>query len=80
MRKPTAWIKHFGADGKYSIVFCGPGGCGDPANEGRKKFITKDPHYQVISEDEIREQSGEEWETYRRCTKDTHPVLKLKEK
>lgn len=72
-------IKHFGPDGKYSIVFCGPGGCGDPANDGRKTFITKDPHYQVIGDDELKEQTSDGWETYRRCTKDTHPVLKYKE-
>jgi len=72
-------IKHFGTDGKYSIVFCGPGGCGDPANEGPKTFITKDPRYQVISEDELREKTGDGWETYHRCTRDTHPVLKYKQ-
>ena len=72
-------IKHYGTDGKYSIVFCGPGGCGNPANEGRKTFITKDSHFQVISEDELKEQSGGGWETYHRCTRDTHPVLKDRE-
>ena len=51
-------IKHFGTDGKYSIVFCGPGGCGDPADEGRKTFITKDPHFQVVSEDELKQQTA----------------------
>lgn len=72
-------IKHFGIDGKYSIVFCGPGGCGDPASEGAKTFITKDPHYQVISEDELREKTADGWETYHRCTRETHPVLKYKD-
>jgi len=78
-----AWglqIKHFGAAGKYSLVFCGPGGCGDPENEGRKTFITQDPHFQVISEDELKEQTASGWETYRRCTRDTHPLLKYKDK
>lgn len=77
-----AWgdqIMPYGADGKYSIVFCGPGGCGDPSSEGRITFITKDPHYEVISEDEIKERSADGWDTYRRCTRDTHPVLKYKE-
>ena len=69
-------IKHFGADGKYSIVFCGPGGCGDPADEGRKTFITKDPHFQVVSEDELKQQSADGWETYHRCSKDPQPALK----
>ena len=72
-------IKHFGKDGKYSIVFCGPGGCGDPQNEGRKTFISKDPHYQVLSEDELKEQTPDGWDTYHRCTKDTNPVLKYRD-
>jgi len=72
-------IKHYGKDGKYSIVFCGPGGCGDPENEGRMSFISKDPHYQVISEDEWKEQMPGGWDTYHRCTKDTNPVLKYKD-
>jgi hypothetical protein len=72
-------IKHYGKDGKYSIVFCGPGGCGNPDNEGRKTFISKDPHYQVINEGEVKEQTLSGWETYHRCTKETNPVLKYKD-
>jgi hypothetical protein len=72
-------IKHYGKDGKYSIVFCGPGGCGDPENEGRKTFISKDTHYQAISEDELKQQTSSGWQTYHRCTKDTNPVLKYKD-
>jgi hypothetical protein len=71
-------VKHCGKDGKYSIVFCGPGGCGDP-EEGRKTFISKDIHYQVVSEDEIKEQTSSGWEIYHRCTKETNPVLKYKD-
>jgi len=71
-------IMPHGLDGRYSVVFCGPGGCGNPDSEGRKTFITRDSHYQVISEDELKIQSGDGWETYHRCTKDTHPVLKYK--
>jgi hypothetical protein len=72
-------IKHFGADGKYSITFCGPGGCMDPENEGRKTFINKDPHYQVVSEQELKTQTNDGgWKTYHRCTKETNPVLKYK--
>lgn len=76
-----AWgvsIEHHGSDGKYSIVFCGPGGCGDPG-EGRLTYITKDPRFQVVSEDEIKRRMGDQWETQYRCTKDPHPVLKYKE-
>ena len=72
-------IMPHGTGGKYSIVFCGPGGCGDPDREGRTTFITKDRDYEVISEGEIRERSANGWDTYHRCTKDTHPVLKYEE-
>lgn len=69
-------IKHYGDDGKYSIVFCGPGGCGDPS-QSRLTFITGDKRYEVVSEEELIEigRSGNR-ETYYRCTKDTNPVLK----
>lgn len=68
-------IKPNGDDGKYSIVFCGPGGCGDPA-DSRATFITGDPHYEVVSEDEIVTigSSGDR-STYHRCTRDPHPLL-----
>jgi hypothetical protein len=72
-------IMPHGSDGKYSVVFCGPGGCGNPDSEGQKTFITKDSHYRVISENELKIQGGEGWQTYHRCTKETHPVLKYKE-
>ena len=70
-------IMHYGSDGKYSIVFCGPGGCGDPSKR-RATFITGDKkHYQVVSEDELAEINLDGSKTtYHRCTKDTHPVLK----
>jgi hypothetical protein len=72
-------IMPYGKDGKYSVEFCGPGGCGQPDSEGRITFITKDRNYEVISENEIKELSGDGWHVYRRCTRDTHPVLKYKE-
>jgi hypothetical protein len=72
-------IMHYGTEGKYSVVFCGPGGCGQPGSEGRITFITKDPEYQVVSEREIKQRVSEGWETYHKCTMDTHPVLKYKE-
>jgi hypothetical protein len=69
-------IMHQGGEGKYSIVFCGPGGCGDPS-ESRLTFITGDNQYQVVSEDELVfiRTSGDR-DTYHRCTKETHPILK----
>lgn len=69
-------IKPYGDDGKYSIVFCGPGGCGDPS-EGRPTFISGDPHYEVVSEDEIVELGRDgERSRYHRCTRETHPLLR----
>lgn len=71
-------IKHHGDEGKYSIVFCGPGGCGDPA-QSRLTFITGDKWFEVVSESELTQlgRSGDR-DTYYRCTKDTHPVLKYR--
>jgi hypothetical protein len=71
-------ILHHGPHGEYAVTFCGPGGCGDPAEE-RPTFITKDPNYRVISESEIKTRSGDGWSTYHKCTTDTHPVLKYNE-
>lgn len=69
-------IRHHGEDGKYSIVFCGPGGCGEPS-QSRLTFITGDKGFQVVSETELIQlgRSGD-GQTYYRCTKETHPVLK----
>lgn len=69
-------IKHYGDEDKYSIVFCGPGGCGDPS-QGRLTFITGDKGYEPVSEGEliVIARSGDR-KTYYRCTKDTNPVLK----
>ena len=40
--------------GKYSVTFCGPGGCGTAGEEGKNTFINKDPDYVVVSEDELK--------------------------
>jgi hypothetical protein len=69
-------IKPYESTGKYSVVFCGPGGCGEPG-ESRLTYINKDKKYQVVSADEIREGgNGGDWSTYHKCTTDTNPVLK----
>lgn len=70
-------IMHAGSDGKYSIVFCGPGGCLDPS-KAHMSFIAGDKkHYEVVSEDELDQISLDGSKTtYHRCMKDTHPVLK----
>ncbi len=69
-------IMHQDDEGKYSIVFCGPGGCGD-TSKVRLTFITGDKHYEVVSENELVEitHSGERT-TYHHCTKDTNPILR----
>lgn len=72
-------IKHFGDDGKYSIVFCGPGGCGNPGEDGHSTFINKDRGYEVVSATEIKIRRSDGWDTYHKCTTDTHPVLKYKQ-
>jgi hypothetical protein len=72
-------IMHYGTDGKYSVVFCGPGGCGQPRSDDRITFITNDPEYEIVSESEVKERSSGGWKIYHKCTTDTHPVLKYKE-
>jgi len=72
-------IMPYGKDGKYSVTFCGPGGCGTAGEDGKNTFITKDPDYEVVSEDEIKIRNANDgWDTYYRCTRDTHPILKYK--
>lgn len=71
-------IMPYGTDGKYSIIFCGPGGCGKQGSDGTNTFITKDRNYEVLSEDKIRIRSVDGWDTYYRCTKETNPILKYK--
>ena len=71
-------IMRQGSDGKYSVVFCGPGGCGDPS-DSRLTYITGDKGWEVVGEDElVRVQRSGGKQTYYRCTRDTQPVLKYK--
>ncbi len=60
-------IKSASSPGMYAITFCGPGGCGE---DGRNTFISGDKHYQVVTQDEIREQRGSDWTTYHKCSPD----------
>ena len=70
-------IMPYGRDGKYSVVFCGPGGCGSMAQRGTVTFITQDPHFKVVTDDELEIQGNDAtWNTHHRCTRETHPVLK----
>jgi hypothetical protein len=73
-------IMPYGKDGRYSVIFCGPGGCGTPGEEGKNTFITKDPDYIVISDSELKIRNADsDWDAYLRCTTDPHPVLKYKQ-
>lgn len=72
-------IMRQGDEGKYAIDFCGPGGCGDSTDE-ELTFITGDRRWDVVSEDELVQigRSGRH-QTYRRCTRETNPVLKYRD-
>jgi hypothetical protein len=52
----------------YSISFCGPGGC-DESGNSRATYITGDSQFQIVGPDEIKERLGDEWATYRRCSR-----------
>ena len=61
-------IIHYGDEGKYAVLFCGPGGCDNPARE-RLTYITGDKGYQVIGENELLTgRSGKS--RYVRCSRD----------
>jgi hypothetical protein len=72
-------IMPYGKDGKYSVIFCGPGGCGTQGKDGTNTFITKDHHYEVVSENEIKISNSNGWDRYHKCTKETNPILKYKD-
>lgn len=72
-------IEHIGTEGMYSVVFCGPGGCGDPGSV-RPTYVTGDHRYKVLSENQIEELRGSgDSTTYIRCTSNPRPALKYKE-
>ena len=51
----------------YTVIFCGPGGCGDESNE-KKTFIRGDKLYNIISPTEIQFGSGKNSTTYKKCS------------
>lgn len=51
----------------YTVTFCGPGGCGDEANE-RKTFINGDKRYSIVSATELQVGRGENWTNYKKCS------------
>ncbi|MBP6528551.1 MAG: hypothetical protein KA260_00425 [Burkholderiales bacterium] len=69
-------IAHAGADGKYSISFCGPGGCFKPGTYRDDSFITSDKNYKVVSDTEIGVRGrGDQYASYVRCSTESTPPL-----
>ena len=72
-------IKPFGEAGKYSVSFCGPGGCFEPGTYRSLTAIENDSEYEVISRDHIKVVGrGGSRTDYYKCSKDTDPTLKYK--
>jgi hypothetical protein len=65
-------IIHYGNDGKYAVLFCGPGGCDDPATK-RLTFITGDKAYEVISDDELLTGRSDK-QRYIRCSREVGDI------
>ena len=63
-------IKPIEPGGKYSVSFCGPGGCFDPDTYRPNTFITGDKSYEVVTQDSIRVRGSDGWATYRKCSPD----------
>lgn len=69
-------IKPIGGDGKYSVSFCGPGGCFDPGTYRPNTFINRDLGYKVVSESEIQVKGSDGFSTYRKCSANPEPDSK----
>lgn len=64
-------IKPTGTRGMYSVSFCGPGACARPGTYRPNTFITGDPSYKVVTQDEIKVSGrGDVWTSYRKCSPD----------
>lgn len=69
-------IKPIGGDGKYSVSFCGPGGCFEPGTYRPNTFINGDRSYKVVSDSEIQVGGANGFSTYRKCSANPEPALK----
>jgi len=70
-------IKPFGEAGKYSVSFCGPGGCFEPGTYRPLTTIENDPAYEVISSKHIKVVGrGGSRTDYFKCSTDTNPLLR----
>lgn len=66
-------ILHHGDEGKYAVLFCGPGGCDDIAT-ARLTYITGDKGYTVVHDDELLAGRGPKKERYIRCSKEVGSI------
>lgn len=54
-------------DGKYSVSFCGPGGCHKPGTYRPNTTIVNDPFYRVIDNNTIEVKGLDGFSKYQRC-------------
>ena len=62
--------------GKYSVSFCGPGGCFKPGTYRPDTPLVNDDDYQVINSNTLRVQGRDGWTTYRRAPCRQEPCSK----
>lgn len=53
--------------GKYSVSFCGPGGCFKPGTYRPDTALAGDVAYQIVDENTLRVQGKDGWTTYHRA-------------
>ena len=62
-------------EGRYTVTFCGPGGCGTP-DPNAATPIEGDKLYEVMGPDKIKINYAEKYTpVYTKCTTETNPVL-----
>jgi hypothetical protein len=66
-------ILHYGDEGKYAVLFCGPGGC-DDIKTARLTYITGDKSYTVVNDKEILSGRGRDKQRYVRCSKEVGSI------
>lgn len=58
---------------KYSVSFCGPGGCFEPGEWRPNTTLVGDGSYQVINSNHIRLSAQDGWSEYIKCSSSTDP-------
>ena len=64
---------------KYSVSFCGPGGCFEPGTYRPNTTIKNDNLYQVISDSHIKVKTSKGWSDFYKCDANANPTLRYKE-